>query len=109
MYGANALYASCTPQCSLLQKYDVLSWFCDTSVVITAPFIAPEYIIRADAKRSDDYKIPLVNPIFLPENIEYVRALQRRLNYTPSSVNVQTHSLKANGSQEQLSDIDRKQ
>ena len=71
--------------------------------------IAPEYIIRADAKRPDDYKTPLVNPIFLPENIEYVRALQRRLNYTPSSVNVQTHSLKANGSQQQLSDIDRKQ
>lgn len=60
--------------------------------------IAPEYIIRANTKKSDDYKAPLVNPMFLPENIEYVRALQRRLNYTPSSVNVQTHSLKANGS-----------
>lgn len=71
--------------------------------------IAPEYIIDAEEDSAGNFELSLNPTAFDPENNRYQRKLQRYVDNTPATVAVQTHNLTANGSQEQLSDTDRKQ
>lgn len=68
--------------------------------------VKPELII--EGKRPSFIPLSLDNPLFNTENIEYGKQLQKRLNYTPASVKVNTYNLTGNTAQSQLSEDDKK-